>query len=752
MFKKPFNQICTFAVVLVLLFTSCLSLSAFAADTTGGYIVLVKADDARLFAAAETLAKYLNQITGKEYPVAEQGEGIKFVLDYTADVADNGYIIKTSENEVSIKGSGTRGVIHGVYGFLEKYCGCDWYTRDLVSVPKNENLTLTPNETKYEPFFEYTDTDWYSGDLEYSLANGLSGGVYRDIPVELGGEVGYLGSFAHTLTTQFCSSEKYFAANPEYFALHDGERLSTQLCLTNENVYEIVRDEVLALLRGNHNPDASLQIISLTQADNCEMCMCENCMAVNEKYGDGELPSDISGENYDCNGTGTIISFVNRIARDVKTAGYDNVAIDTFAYRYTRKAPVNLVPEDNVIVRLCTIECCFAHTIDDADCPNNVKFMKDLSDWSKICDRLYVWDYTTNYANTAGLFPDFGVLQRNVQIFLENNVKGIYEEGNYYISNCDAEFGDLRSYLLAKLMQDPYIDYEGAMLEFNNAFYGDAGKYITDFINLTTEKPVPEGEHLMIYVNMKETLGFDKNDIKLADELWDNAKNAIKDDEALLKRVERSELSWRYWKVHQSINFSEIDALIADMNAFGILTLNEGEINPPENLKGLIIKSAYKNIFGFVNIGFYVIVLLLALVVAVFAFRLEPKKWQYLVALTLTVSYYWVFKNHRSLYLEWSDITGWLLSLIGILIYFALLGVLAARGRKSAIIASVVCAVATFVLYEIGTFGINNMIYDGKENVLGISVAYTLLGAFAVALQAVSLKNIIKDYKSLAGK
>ena len=162
---------------------------------------------------------------------------------------------------------------------------------------------------------------------------------------------------------------------------------------------------------------------------------------------------------------GTMITFANRIARAVKDAGYENVAIDTFAYRYTRKAPTKVVPDDNVIVRLCTIECCFAHPIADTTCSLNYDFMTDLTAWGKICNRIYIWDYATNYAHTLGIFPDFGVLQKNIKTFRENNVVGIYEEGNYYMDACDGEFGELRAYLLAKLMQNPFIDFNNYMDE-----------------------------------------------------------------------------------------------------------------------------------------------------------------------------------------------------------------------------------------------------------------------------------------------
>ena len=238
-------------LAIIIMLTSAFPVLTSAEETTtGGYIALADMNDTRLTAAGETLARYMKQITGKDYPVNENGEGIKFTLGYSDDIPDNGYVIETKENEVSILGSGTRGVIHGVYAFLEKYCGCRWFTSTLYSIPENKNLTIPAGEkTEYKPYFEYTDTDWKSPrDVEYSLANGLNGSPYRTIPSELGGTVEYISGFAHTLGSQFCSRDTYFETNPEYFALHNGTRQNEQLCLTNEDVYKLVLSEVMALL------------------------------------------------------------------------------------------------------------------------------------------------------------------------------------------------------------------------------------------------------------------------------------------------------------------------------------------------------------------------------------------------------------------------------------------------------------------------------------------------------------------------
>ena len=721
-------------LALVLLFTATLPVFSGATEV-GGYIVLSDADDARMIAAGDTLSRYMKEITGKAFAVAESGTGLKLSLSYSDDIPDNGYVIETAENEVIITGSGTRGVIHGVYAFLEKYCGCDWFTSTLYSIPKNEELVIPAGErTEYEPFFEYTDTDWLSPrDVEYSLANGLNGNPYRTIPSELGGNVSYISNFCHTFTTQFCASATYFEEHPEYFALHMGMRVPDQLCLTNETTYEIVRDEVMALLKEKHNPDESLQIISLTQHDNRKMCQCADCMKLDNENGGH---------------SGTMISFVNRIARGVKAAGYDNVAIDTFAYQYTRKAPTNVVPEDNVIVRLCTIECCFAHALDDASCTENVALMADLSEWSKICDRIYIWDYTTNYANTLGIFPDFGILQDNVQIFYENNAAGVYEEGNYYMEACDGEFGELRAYLLSKLMQNPYLDYDKTMNEFLEAYYGAGWESIRQFIDMTIEKPVPENEHLFIYVSMSETLGFTDEDVETADALWENAK-ALAETEAQKNNVARSEISWRLWKAYNGYDRQDNEKLIADIKNFGITMTREGDVKGPDGLNfyGDTIKKWGNEILFPLSIVFYGICVALSIVCIVFALMKKPRKYIYLLLPVLIGVFFEIFGWHRRAYIAWVDVDEYYLTLGLIAVLFVIAGAVTGRGLKQRIAAAVISPVIWFAGYEVFVLIINNVIFKGNGAAFAIGAAFAFTGAYSIALLAVNLKNLIKEMK-----
>lgn len=495
--------------------------------------------------AAERLKHYLDEITGGDIRIVDDSTEAEYEISVGAtnrtdadfsSGADGSYIITSTDNEIIIDGAGNKGTINGVYAFLEKYCGCHWYESEVIIIPENENLTVESGiDVSYTPFFEYTEADTMSArDPEFCIANGLTGGIYKNLTDEQGGDVDYLGGSSHTLVNVYCKPSVYFEEHPEYYALTGGARVPNQLCLTNEDVKTIVFEEVIALLEEKHDPTASVQIVSLTQNDIDGYCTCESCKAIDDANGSQ---------------SGSMLTFVNEIAQRVKATGkYENVAFDTFAYQYTRKAPIQVVPREDVIVRLCSIECCFGHTLDDPDCEANVTFMQDLADWSEICNRLYIWNYNLNCDESINIYANFGTLQRNTQIFYEYNVKGIYQQGVYYIAESDGEFGEMKTYLLSKLMQDPYLDFDAEMLGYMTGVYGPGGKYLKEFIDIVTDHAVTKYKHLYLEEDSRYSLpGMMPWEVSRCDELWEMAKAEAQNEEQL-EQIRRSEICWRYWK------------------------------------------------------------------------------------------------------------------------------------------------------------------------------------------------------------
>jgi len=552
-----------------------------------GYVIVAPANASAVEAtAANTLQDYLRQISGITFPIVTDAaapvetefivgvtnrEGTVYTVDRAA-LGEEGVHIQTAGGTIVITGGSVRGVLYAVYTFLEEYLDCRWFSADVRVIPQANPLLVAKDiDYTFVPVLDFRETDWISPrDRTFSLANKLNAQAYRSLDASVGGGPRYAVWFAHSLQSMFPPA--VFEANPEMraFGKESGTLTVNHPCLSQESVYQYVLAQVRAAMAAN--PDA--EIVSVTHPDNQDYCVCAACQTVYDEEGSP---------------AGLMLRFVNRIADDIK-GDYPNVKVDTFAYQYTRNTPAITKPRDNVIVRLCSIECCFAHPLDDPSCERNVAFVKDIHDWKDICNTLHIWDYTTNYANFNGPFNNWTVIQPNLKFFMANNVKGVYEEGNYMASQSNGEFADLRAYLLAKLMWDSEIDLHRAMVEFCEAYYGEAGKYIMKYLTLVTARTgkgwFGKTEHLGIweFSGNDATMFLNMADIEYCDGLWASAKAADLTEEQLL-RVRRSEISWRYWKSTKKMDEFNIfnchienEKLFNDMKELGISRISEGEV------------------------------------------------------------------------------------------------------------------------------------------------------------------------------
>jgi hypothetical protein len=144
-----------------------------------------------------------------------------------------------------------------------------------------------------------------------------------------------------------------------------------------------------------------------------------------------------------------------------------------------------------VIIRLCSIECSFSRPLDD---PNNKAFMDDLEEWSKIADRLFIWDYTTDFSNYIQPHPNYSVLGPNIRLFIKNNVRGIFEQGAY--QSWGSEMAEMRAWMLAKLLWNPSLDAGRLRQEFLNGYYGPMAPEISGYLTLLENAVLAGGDQL----------------------------------------------------------------------------------------------------------------------------------------------------------------------------------------------------------------------------------------------------------------
>ena len=146
-----------------------------------------------------------------------------------------------------------------------------------------------------------------------------------------------------------------------------------------------------------------------------------------------------------------------------------------------------------VIVRLCSIECNFREPLDH---PSNAAFADDLRCWSKLCQRLYVWDYTTDFAHYVQPHPNWFTLDANLRFFHANGVRGVFEQGAY--QSPGSEMAELRAWVLAQLLWNPQQDDRALVHEFIQGYYGpEAAPHLRLYLDLMHE--ASKGHNLTCY-------------------------------------------------------------------------------------------------------------------------------------------------------------------------------------------------------------------------------------------------------------
>lgn len=431
--------------------------------------------------AARELQSYLRQISGVDFPISHQPHTDRkqvFVgisapssgKEYAAD--DEGFTYQQESGNIYIWGGRERGTMYGVFAFLENELGIRWYTPDCTRIPKCQTFKTEDIKRTESPAIRYR-LDFYYQPLRHAdwCAHNRLNENYSKKTNEYGGQTAIYGM--HT-AFKLVSPDKYFASHPEYYSLLNGRRQhkTGQLCLSNPDVIKIATQSVLQTIHDNPGYWA----YDISQMDNPNYCQCKKCAELAARYG---------GQS------GLMVWYVNQIAAEVKKK-YPTVYLSTFAYLYTRQAPSNIVPAENVIVRLCDIECCFSHTLDDAGCTRNTAFCQDLKDWGKLTRNIYIWDYTVCFIGYLVPYPNFKVLADNIRFFAKNGVTGVLEEGAH--SAQWGDFTELRQWLLARLLWNPDQDTDTLIQEFCTTYYGSAAPHVLQYLDLYQRQL--KGEHV----------------------------------------------------------------------------------------------------------------------------------------------------------------------------------------------------------------------------------------------------------------
>lgn len=512
--------------------------------------------------AARMMQKFIKRISNAEIPVVTSHDNSRkgdITIRRTSDkrITEDGFRAISHNGRLSIESSNNQGALYGVISVLERFLACNYWSEHDFSVPSRSSVALPEFDFIDNPAFRYRQSQNYAlhTDPDYR----------KWMRLEEPSDEFAASLWVHTFD-RLLPSAIYGETHPEYYAWFKGARhpgKASQWCLSNPEVFEIVAARIDSIFKAN--PDKNM--ISVSQNDgNYTYCQCPECAEADS----------IEGAQ-----SGSIIRFLNRLAER-----FPDKQFSTLAYLYTMHPPKVTRPRPNVNIMLCDIDC--YREVPLQGNPSGRDFLKALNGWAQISDNIFVWDYGINFDGTSTPFPNFHIIQPNIQTFRDNNVKMHFSQ---IAGLRGGDMSELRTWLVSKLMWNPDADVDSLKRVFLDGFYGPAAPYIDKYLTLMEGALLGSRIPLWIYDSPVTHKNGMLNPVllKTYNDLFDKAEATVAADSALLDRVRRSRLSLQYSELEilrtdPSRDTKRVEELLDTFEErstrYGLTTVNERNNSP----------------------------------------------------------------------------------------------------------------------------------------------------------------------------
>jgi hypothetical protein len=250
----------------------------------------------------------------------------------------------------------------------------------------------------------------------------------------------------------------------------------------------------------------------------------------------------------------------------------------------TVQPPKHARPRSNVVIRLCNDRVgAMTHPFTPAE---KCAIAQTIAGWSKIHNRIYIWDYNANFAHYLAPMPNVDVMASNIRFWVKNRAEGVMLEGG----NAGPSEGDeMKSWVTSKLLWDPSRDERALVQDFIWGHYGPAAQALAEYEALlnslrqthASEMASPAGG---IYYRMDVPF-YTKVFIYKATSIFARAKQSAGGDEQILRRVERAELPILYVKCWRGPKFAgatygdDVAEFERIARRVGVQVLSEGRAN-----------------------------------------------------------------------------------------------------------------------------------------------------------------------------
>lgn len=246
-----------------------------------------------------------------------------------------------------------------------------------------------------------------------------------------------------------------------------------QFCFSSARLY----DYIVEYIEDNYGESQTSRFAILPN-DNNLVCMCPECRNL------GNTANDASP---------AVFYMIKRLAERFPAHRFF-----TSYYRSTRSTPSEKLP-DNVGVLISTMR----YHISPVETSREIEFKDLLHSWSDKTNLVYVWDYINNFDDYFTPYPVFTIMQRRIRLYRDAGVKGLFLNG----SGLDySSFSDVKTRVLAALMQDPDVDWRKVLQDVCHQLYPTTGDVVAHFLTAQEDYVLSQARVLPIYDGVNTSL------------------------------------------------------------------------------------------------------------------------------------------------------------------------------------------------------------------------------------------------------
>ena len=508
---------------------------ALAKDGKALYRVHVGSEEGviQLYAAAE-LAGHLGRITGADFaPLshdANPAQGPLIIVgrenaltatlcpDIPYDTLGNdGFVIRTAGPHIVIAGKTPRGTMYGVYWLLDRICGVRWLSPEYTHIPNKPELVIARPEILQKPRFSYREVFTRELHDDHLAARNLLAGrshgrAFSPSAPEIDDWDSYWEGRYTANFWQVVDKKKYGQSNPEYFG--------NQLAMMNPEVRRIAAQFFIDKFKTI--PNYEYYYYGFIDMD-WGWTMDGQSRTFAAKHGGLRSAPRLD----------MAIDVANQVRQKLPEA---KLAFNAYHWSFT--PPLDMQVPDYLLPFPMTIEVDYSTPLNKG---RNTQMGKDIEGWAKISPQVLVWDHTVNFHGylmpTPNIYPICESLQWLASL---DTVMGYFAEGSWNTPN--AEFSNLRGWVMARLLWDPTLDYKAQVREFCEAYYGPAAPFVFEHIELMHKAIAETGDPLFEKTEIDvKYLGYDY--IRRSDELFAKAAAAVEGKAPYDKHVRTERLA-----------------------------------------------------------------------------------------------------------------------------------------------------------------------------------------------------------------